>query len=70
MNDKVALIISLFGTFLSTFGSYKLISWRIEQLEKKVEKGIDNLNDQQKEIAVHDTKINTLFHIVNNTERE
>lgn len=70
MNDKVSLIITLFGTFLSTFGSYKLISWRIEQLEKKVEKGIDNLNDQQKEIAVHSTKIDTLFHIVNNTERE
>lgn len=70
MNEKIALIISLFGTFLSTFGSYKLISWRIEQLEKKVEKGIDNQNELQKEVAIHDTKIGTLFHIVNKTERE
>ena len=50
MSDKVALIVSLFGTFLSTFGSYKLISWRIEQLEKKVEKATDNQNEQQKEM--------------------
>ena len=69
MNEKVALIVSLFGTFLSTIGSYKLISWRIEQLEKRIEKLIETGNEAKKEIAVHDNKINTLFHIVN-TERE
>ena len=43
MNDSVLIaIISLLGTVIGTFGgimtSYKLVSYRIEQLEKKVEK--------------------------------
>lgn len=34
----VIAVLSLAGTFLGTFSGLKLISYRIEQLERKVEK--------------------------------
>ena len=34
----IVAIISLIGTFLGTFSGVRLMSYRIEQLEKKVEK--------------------------------
>ena len=39
MSDTVIVgLLSLAGTFLGTFGGIQLIKYRIEQLEKKVEK--------------------------------
>lgn len=37
-SDIIVALLSLAGTFLGTFSGTKLISYRIEQLEKKVEK--------------------------------
>ena len=34
----IVAIVSLLGTFLGTFSGMKIINYRIEQLEKKVEK--------------------------------
>lgn len=34
----IVAIISLFGTFLGSFSGYKLIHYRVKQLEAKVEK--------------------------------
>lgn len=39
MNDEVLIaLLSLTGTFLGSFGGMRLMSYRIEQLEKKVDK--------------------------------
>ena len=38
MSDTIIVaLLSLLGTFAGTFGGMKLISYRIEQLEKRVE---------------------------------
>lgn len=42
----VIALLSLAGTFLGTFSGIKLISYRLEQLEKKVEKH-NNLVERQ-----------------------
>lgn len=42
----IIAILSLAGTFLGTFSGIKLISYRLEQLEKKVEKH-NNLVERQ-----------------------
>lgn len=42
----VIAILSLAGTFLGTFSGIKLISYRLEQLERKVEKH-NNLVERQ-----------------------
>lgn len=42
MTDTVIVaIISLLGTLLGSFGGTQLVKYRIEQLEKKVEKHVD-----------------------------
>lgn len=42
----IIALLSLAGTFLGTFSGIKLISYRLEQLEKKVEKH-NNLVERQ-----------------------
>lgn len=37
-SEIIVAVLSLLGTFLGTFSGIRLISYRIEQLEKKVEK--------------------------------
>lgn len=34
----IVAIISLIGTFMGAFSGFRLVSYRVEQLEKKVEK--------------------------------
>ena len=36
-SERVVALLSLIGTFFGTFSGIKLMSYRIEQLEKKVE---------------------------------
>ena len=58
MSDAIIVaILSLIGTFAGSFGGMKLISYRIEQLEKKVEehnsviKRTFILEEQMKEVT-------------------
>lgn len=58
MSDAIIVaILSLVGTFAGSFGGMKLISYRIEQLEKKVEehnsviKRTFILEEQMKEVT-------------------
>ena len=37
-SEIIVAVLSLIGTFFGTFSGIKLMSYRIEQLEKKVEK--------------------------------
>ena len=65
MSDVVVVsIISLCGTFIGTFGgiiaSTKLMTYRIEQLEKKVEKHntlIERMYKVEEDIAIINTKV-------------
>jgi len=69
MNDSILIaIISLLGTVIGTFGgiltSYKLISYRIEQLEMKVEKH-NNVIERVFRLEDNDRLIEEKLSIVN-----
>lgn len=78
MNDAILIaIISLLGTVIGTFGgiltSYKLVSYRIEQLEKKVEKHnnvierVFRLEDNDRLI---EEKLSVVNHRISNLENK
>ena len=65
----IVALLSLFGTILGTFGGIltanKLTSYKIEQLEKKVEKHnqvIERVYELEKHEAVVDTEIKGISH--------
>lgn len=65
----IVALLSLFGTILGTFGGIltanKLTSYKIEQLEKKVEKHnqvIERVYELEKHEAVVDTEIKSMSH--------
>ncbi len=69
MNDAILIaIISLLGTVIGTFGgiltSYKLVSYRIEQLEKKVEKH-NNVIERVFRLEDNDRLIEEKLSVVN-----
>ena len=64
-------VLSLIGTLAGTFGgiltSQRLTAYRIEQLEKKVEKHnnlIDRTYKLEEQNAVQDDKIETMMHLI------
>ena len=68
MNDLTISLISLLGTAIGTFGgilaSSKLITFRLEQLEKKVEKH----NGFGEKIPVVEQRVTSLEHRVKHLE--
>lgn len=77
MNDVVIVaIISLIGTLGGTFGgiltSSKLTNYRLEQLEKKVEKHnsvIERTYKLEKEQEVEEEKIKVINHRIEDLEK-
>ena len=71
MNDTVIVaIVSLFGTLAGTFGgiltSSKLTNYRIEQLEKKVDKH----NNFAERIPILEQSIKVANHRINDLEHQ
>ena len=72
MTSEMAVgVLSLIGTLAGTFGgiltSQRLTAYRIEQLEKKVEKHnnlIDRTYKLEEQNAVQDDKIETMMHLI------
>ena len=70
MSESIIVpLLSLLGTILGTFGGIltasKLTNYRIEQLEKKVEKHnhvIERVYELEKQEAVIDEEINNISH--------
>lgn len=56
---------SLIGTFIGAFGGLKLMSYRIEQLEKKVEKH----NNFAERLPVVEEQIKVINHRIDDLER-
>lgn len=69
----VIALLSLAGTFLGTFSGIRLISYRLEQLEKKVEKH-NNLVERQYNIekitAVLSEDLKVVNHRIANLESQ
>lgn len=57
-------LISLLGTFMGTFSGIKLVSYRVEQLEKKVDKH----NDVVERIALAENNIKVANHRIEKLE--
>jgi len=64
-SEIIVALLSLAGTFFGTFSGIKLMSYRIEQLEKKVEA----LSGLVERIAVMENKIITAEHRLSRIER-
>lgn len=67
MTDTVIVaIISLFGTLLGSFGGTQLVKYRIEQLEKKVEKH----NSIVERTYILEEKVKVANHRIEDLERK
>ena len=67
MPDTVVVaVLSLLGTLIGSFGGTQLIKYRIEQLEKKVEKH----NSVVERTYLLDEKIKVANHRIDDLERE
>lgn len=69
----IVALLSLAGTFLGTFSGIKLMSYRIEQLEKKVEKHnnlIERTYRLEERAELADEKIKVANHRIDDLERK
>ena len=67
MTDTVIVaIISLLGTLLGSFGGTQLVKYRIEQLEKKVEKH----NSTVERTYILEEKVKVANHRIEDLERK
>lgn len=62
----VVALITFFGSALGTFGGYRLMAYRIEQLEKKVEKH----NNFAERLPVLEEKVKVADHRIDDLERK
>ena len=67
MNDTVLVaIISFCGTIIGSFSGMSLVKWRIQQLEKKVDKH----NNFAERMPVIEEKIKVINHRLEHIEEE
>lgn len=69
----IVALISLGGTFLGTFSGVRLMSYRIEQLEKKVEKHnqvVERTYNLEKIAAVLSEDLKVANHRIDDLERK
>lgn len=65
-NEIIIALLSFAGTLCGSFGGMKLMSYRIEQLEKKVDKH----NNFAERIPILEEKITVANHRISDLERE
>ena len=72
-SEIIVALLSLAGTFFGTFSGIKLMSYRIEQLEKKVEKHnsvVERQYDIEKITALLSEEIKVANHRIADLEQE
>ena len=72
-SEIIVALLSLAGTFFGTLSGIKLMSYRIEQLEKKVEKHnsvVERQYDIEKITAVLSEEIKVANHRISDLEQE
>ena len=71
-SEIIVAVLSLVGTFFGTFSGIRLMSYRIEQLEKKVEKHnsvVERQYDIEKITAVLSEEIKVANHRIEDLEK-
>jgi 3'-phosphoadenosine 5'-phosphosulfate sulfotransferase len=66
-------VLSLIGTLAGSYGGIKLMTYRIEQLEKKVERHnsmIERTYKLEEWAAIQDEKIKVINHRIDDSEKE
>ena len=73
ITEIIIAVLGFAGSLAGSFGGMKLMSYRLEQLEKKVEKHngvIDRVYKLEQEQAVQDEKIIVANHRIDDLERD
>jgi hypothetical protein len=73
VTEIIIAILGCLGSIAGSFGGFKLIAYRVEQLEKKVEKHngvIERVYKLEQEQAVQDEKIAVANHRIDDLERD
>lgn len=65
-NEILIALLSFAGTLIGSFGGMKLMSYRIEQLEKKVDKH----NNFAERIPIIEEKIRVINHRIEDLEHD
>lgn len=71
-SNIVVAVIALIGTFIGSYSGIKLMSYRIEQLEKKVEKHnnlVERMFKVEEQTSLQEEKINFANHRIDNLEK-
>lgn len=73
MSDSIIVgLLSLFGTLAGSFGGMRLMSYRIEALEKRVDKHnnlIERTYKLEEKDAIHDEQIKVANHRIADLEK-
>ena len=64
--DIIVALLALMGTAIGSFSGFKLTSYRVEQLEKKVDKH----NNFAERIPILEEKAKVMNHRIEDLERE
>lgn len=71
-SNVIVAIIALFGTFIGSYSGIRLMSYRIEQLEKKVEKHnqvVDRVYRLEEQTSLQEEKIKVANHRIDDLEK-
>lgn len=72
VSEIIVAVCSLLGTAAGSFGGMRLMSYRIEQLEKRVDKHnnvIERVYRLEEKDAIHDEQMRVANHRIANLER-
>ena len=72
LSEIIIAVCSLFGTAAGSFGGMRLMSYRIEQLEKRVDKHnnvIERVYRLEEKDAIHDEQMRVANHRIADLER-
>lgn len=71
-SNIIVAVIALIGTFIGSYSGIRLMSYRIEQLEKKVEKHnqvVDRVYRLEEQTSLQEEKINFANHRIDDLEK-
>lgn len=72
VSNIIIACISLIGTFIGSYSGIRLMSYRIEQLEKRVaehNKVVERMYKAEERLQVHDEKISVANHRIDDLEK-
>lgn len=72
MTEIIVAILSLLGTFIGSYSGIRLMSYRIEQLEKKVEKHnnlVERMYKVEERTELQEEKIKVANHRIDDLEK-